>query len=67
MALKHFLDPAIRVELKSRSQLKEIMTEQADPSLAHEGDVTEKKSHVYDVSREIGEHPEENHLEIANL
>ena len=53
MVLKYLLDPAIRIELKSRSQLKEIITEQADPPLANEGDVSEKKSHVYDVSRDM--------------
>ena len=68
MALKHLLDPAIRVELKSRSQLKEIMTEQADLPLAHEGGgVTEKKSHVYDIPYDMSALPEDKNLEIIDL
>ena len=67
MALKYLLDPAIRIELKSRSQLKEIITEQADPTLANEGDVSEKESPVYDVSRDMSALPEDKNLEITDL
>ena len=66
MALKYLLDPAIRIELKSRSHLKEIKTEQADSPLAHEGGgVTENKSRAYDVSCDMSEAPEDKNSEIA--
>ena len=60
-ALKHLLDPVLRKELKSQSMHREIeVSEQAAQK-----EVSNERSHVYDMASDMSALPEVNDVEMV--